>query len=187
MNRRQALFAVGAGMVSLAVCSGATVVSVRLLIASTDFVVGGHLDPTVAFAGVSASMVVAWSSLTLPVLAFGFKGRRAVVAIVFSGFVFFAFVVSSVLSVISPLFSALGLAAFVAIPAISSLIAIRAEGEVVNHRFRMAAGTGTAIYFASLLTMLVVPGYFAGYVAGLIVAALSWLILPTLAALPYSA
>ena len=68
----QVALAVVAGLGSLVVCSGAVVVIIRLFVASIDFHwIGSSLDPPLFWLGVSAAMLFAGASLSLPPLALG--------------------------------------------------------------------------------------------------------------------
>ncbi len=72
----QAALAAGAGLGSLAVCSGAVVAIVLLLIASMTFGAGGPLssDPALFWVGVVTVLLFAWASLSLSPLALGARG-----------------------------------------------------------------------------------------------------------------
>jgi hypothetical protein len=78
--------AAGAGLGSLAVCSGAVVVIVLLFIASIEFGwIGSSLNPAIFFAGVLAFVIVGWASLSLLPLALGARGGHLLKTTLLSG------------------------------------------------------------------------------------------------------
>jgi hypothetical protein len=89
----QVALAVVAGLGSLLVCSGAVVVIIRLFAASINFHwIGSSLDPPLFWLGVSAAMLFAGASLSLPPLALGAREGHALKATLLSGLCFCAFV-----------------------------------------------------------------------------------------------
>jgi hypothetical protein len=96
----QVALAAGAGLGSLAVCSGAVVVIVLLLIASMTFGAGGPLssDPALFWVGVVTVLLFAWASLSLSPLALGARGGQALKTTLLSGLCFCGFVLIFFLS-----------------------------------------------------------------------------------------
>jgi hypothetical protein len=181
------VFAAGAGLGSLAVCSGAIAVIVLLFIASIDFGwIGSSLNPVLFWAGVLAAVMVGWASLSLPPLALGARGGHLTKSTLLSGLGFCAFVFGAFLTLAMPPFLAplLPLMGLVVTPAIGSLVAVRGEGQIEARLLRVTRITAIAIYCASVLAYWAVIGESpSGLLAPLIVAACSWPVLPGIVAL----
>jgi hypothetical protein len=181
------VFAAGAGLGSLAVCSGAVAVIVLLFIASIDFGwIGASLNPVIFWAGVLAAVMVGWASLSLPPLALGARGGHLTKSTLLSGlgfcaFVFGAFLTQAMPPFLAPLLPLMGLGAT---PAIGSLVAVRGEGQIEALLLRATQLTAIAIYCASVLAYWTVIGEpTSALLVPLIVAACSWPMLPGIVAL----
>ena len=184
----QVALAVGAGLGSLAVCSGAMVAIGLLLIASMSFGAGGLLSskPALFWAGVVTVLLFAWASLSLPPLALGARGGHALKTTVLSGLCFCAFVLIFWLSVttVSSVPNLIALAALIATPAIGSLGAILERGQIAARPLWATIFAALTIYFASSFVFRAVSGEdWPAYRAGLVVATFSWPVLPGIVAL----
>ena len=177
--------AAGAGLVSLAGCSGACVAIVLLFILLGDYVVRlGRLDPPLFLFGVGAALLLALASLSLPALALGARGGHVMKTAVLSGLGFCAFVFFSILSLGNVFAVSVALMALVATPFIGSLVAIQEEGHVRVLLGRASVIAAVTIYCTSLLAYWAVYGdeglpYF---LLPLIVASSSWPVLPAIVA-----
>ena len=188
----QVALAALAGLGSLAVCSGAVVVIIRLFVASIQFGwVGSSLDPPLFWLGVSVAMIFAGASLSLPPLALGARGGHALKTTVLSGLCFCAFVFVSFLSLVTASFLVplISLMALVGTSAVGSLVAVREEGHVAAPTIRATLITALAIYCASLIAYWLVTeafglttDYWSSLFAGMVVAGSSWLVLPGIVA-----
>ena len=184
----QVALAVGAGLGSLAVCSGAMVAIGLLFIASMSFGAGGPLssDPVLFWAGVVTVLLFAGASLSLAPLALGARGGHALKTTLLSGLCFCAFVLIFWLSVttVSSVPRLIALAALIATPAIGSLGAILERGTIAVRPLWATIIVALTIYFASSFAFRAVPGEdWPAYRAGLVVAAFSWPVLPGIVAL----
>ena len=153
-NWRKVALAVGAGLGSLAVCSGAVVVIVLLFIYATEFSIFGSSSASPFFyVGVVTATVFAWASLSLQPLALDARGAHALKTTLLSGLGFCAFVFASFLHLASASFlvPVMSLMALVGTPAIGSLGAILEEGRIAARPLRATLIAGSAIYRASLL------------------------------------
>jgi hypothetical protein len=184
----QVALAAVAGLGSLAVCSGAVAVIVLLFIASIQFGwVGSSLDPPLFWLGVSAAILFAGVSLSLPPLALGARGRHALKTTVLSSlcfctFVFVAFLIVVTHSFLVPLIS---LMALVGTSVVGSLVAVQDEEDQIAipmHRATLIAAL--AIYCASLFTFWLVfdESNWQSYFVPMVVAASSWPVLPGIVA-----
>ena len=189
----QVALAALAGLGALVVCSGAVVVIILLFIASIQFGwVGSSLDPPLFWLGVSAAMLFAGASLSLPPLALGARGGHALKTTVLSGlcfctFVFVAFLIVVTHSFLVPLIS---LMALVGTSVVGSLVAVREEGRVAAPTIRATLITALAIYCASLFAYWIVTeafglttAYWSSRFAGMVVAGTSWPVLPGIVAM----
>ena len=189
----QVALAVVAGLGSLAVCSGAVVVIIWLFIASIQFGwVGSSLDPPLFWLGVSAAILVAGASLSLPPLALGARGGHALKTTVLSGLCFCTFVFVSFLSLVTASFLVplISLMALVRTSVVGSLVAVQDEEDQIAipmHRATVIAAL--AIYCASLFAYWFVTDafglttdYWSSLFAGMVVAASSWPVLPGIVA-----
>jgi hypothetical protein len=189
----QVALAALAGLGSLVICSGAVVVIILLFIASIQFGwVGSSLDPPLFWLGVSAAILVAGASLSLPPLALGASGGHALKTTVLSGLCFCAFVFVTFLSLVTASFLVplIALMALVGTSAVGSLVAVRGEGQVVASMIRATLITALAIYCASLFAYWLVTDafglttdYWSSLFAGMVVAAASWPVLPGIVAM----
>jgi hypothetical protein len=179
--------AAGAGLGSLAICSGAVTAIVLLFVASIDFGwIGSSLNPALFLAGVLAAVILAWASLALPPLALGARGAHLTKSTLLSGLGFCAFVFGSFLMLTTPPFLAplLPLMGLVVTPAIGSLMAVRGEGPIGARLLRATQMTALTIYCASVLAYwLVIGDSLSSILAPLIVGACSWPVLPGIVAL----
>jgi hypothetical protein len=185
----------GAGLVSLAVCSGAFVVISALVfsiaLSMGDFfgLLGSpYLNPVLSLLGIGIALLVAVVSLSLPALALGARGGHLRSSALLSGlgfcaFVFFLF--ESAGEVASVLFTLTALAALVATPVIGSLVAVREEGPLAVRLGRASVIGAVAIYCASLLAWSVYGGQegLPYSYAPVIVGSSSWLVVPGIVAL----
>jgi len=183
----QVAIAAGAGLGSLAVCSGAVAVIVLLFIASMDFGwIGSSLNTAPFLAGVLVATMVACASLSLPPLALGAKGGHLAKATLLSGLSFCAFVFGSFLSLALPPFLAplLPLMGLVGTPTVGSLVAVREVGQIGTRALRATLIAALALYGTSLLAYWSVFGEDGAsgpsILAPLVVAATSWPVLPAI-------
>jgi hypothetical protein len=164
------------------------VVIIRLFVATIQFGwVGSSLDPPLFWLGVSAAILVAGASLSLPPLALGARGGHALKATLLSGlcfcvFVFVAFLIVVTHSFLVPLIS---LMALVGTSVVGSLVAVQGEEDqiaVPMHRAALIAAL--AIYCASLFTFWLVfdENNWQSYFVPMVVAASSWPVLPGIVA-----
>jgi hypothetical protein len=187
----QVALAAGAGLGSLAVCSGAVVAIVLLLIASMTFGAGGPLssDPALFWVGVVTVLLFAWASLSLSPLALGARGGHALKTTLLSGLCFCGFVLIFFLSLttVSPVPRLMALAALIATPAIGSLGAILEGGMIAARPLRATLIAAVAIYCASCASLFafwsVSGDDWHGVRAGMVVAAASWPVLPGIVAM----
>ena len=185
--------AVVAGLSSLVVCSGAVVVIIRLFAASINFHwIGSSLDPPLFWLGVSAAMLFAGASLSLPPLALGAREGHALKATLLSGLCFCAFVFVFFLSLLTASFLVplISLMALVGTPAVGSLVAVQEEGQVAAPTIRATLITALAIFCASLFAYWIVTEAFgftidswSSLFARMVVAASSWVVLPGIVAM----
>ncbi len=186
--------AAGAGLGSLVICSGAVVVIIRLFIKSIDFAwISSGLDPPLFWLGVSAAVIFAGASLSLPPLALGARGRHALKTTVLSGLCFCAFVFVSFLSLVTASFLVplISLMALIGTSVVGSLVAVREEeGQVGGSTIRATLITALAIYCTSLFTFWFVTDafglttdYWSSRFAGMVVAGSSWPVLPGIVAM----
>jgi hypothetical protein len=128
-------------------------------------------------------IIVATAGLSLPARAFGATKDHVTNTAVLSGLGFCAFVFFVFLSLGKPPAVGFALLALVATPVIGSLLAIhQEEGHVTARLGRATMIAATAIYCASLLALWLVYGkdglhYF---LAPVIVASTSWLVVPAI-------
>src|SRR5918997_879828 len=137
-----------AGLGSLAVCSGAVAVIILLFIASIQFGwVGSSLDPPLFWLGVSAAILVAGASLSLPLRALGAREGHLLKTTLLSGLCFCAFVFVSFLALVTASFLVpfLPLMALIGTSVVGSLVAVRAEGRVAAPTIRATLITALAI------------------------------------------
>jgi hypothetical protein len=180
--------AAGAGLGSLAGCSGAIVVIVLLFLYTTDvFVILGSSSPTspLFWVGLVAALLFAWASLSLPARALGVR-EDAMKAAALSGLSFCAFVLFCVVSLatssVGPL--QVALAALVGTPVVGSLVAVQEEGRVAIRLARVTLVAAAAIYCVSLLAYWLVPeDDLLGFLAVIVVAVSSWPVLPGIEAM----
>ncbi len=184
----QVALAALAGLGALVVCSGAVVVIILLFIASIQFGwVGSSLDPPLFWLGVSAAMLFAGASLSLPTLALGARGKHALKTTVLSGlcfcvFVFVAFLIVVTHSFLVPLIS---LMALVGTSVVGSLVGVQyEEDQIAVPMHRATLIVALAIYCASLFTFWLVfdENHWQSYFAPMLVAASSWPVLPGIVA-----
>ena len=185
--------AAGAGLASLAVCSGAFVAIGSLFIASIDFFggwIGSSLDPTIFWLGVVAAMILAGAGLSLPALALGARGSPALVSTVLSGLGFGAFVFFFLASLDYRYgfgAGAVSLVALVGVSVVGPLVVAQEEEDqgVAVRLGRVIAIAAVAVCCASVLAYWSIFGtadpvvFFLPYA----VAAASWLVLPAIAAM----
>jgi hypothetical protein len=183
----------GAGLGSLAVCSGAFVAIGYLFIASISFFggwIGSSLDPTIFWFGVVAAMIFAGAGLSLPALALGARGGRALVSTLLSGLGFGAFVFFFLASLDYRYGFGAGAASLMALVGVSVVSPLVAVQEEEDHVVAVRLGRATviaavAICCASVLAYWSIfgtadPGvFFLPYA----VAAASWPVLPAIAAM----
>ena len=188
----QVALAAGAGLGSLVVCSGAVVAIIRLFVASIQFGwVGSSLDPPLFWLGVSAAILVAGASLSLPLRALGAREGHLLKTTLLSGLCFCAFVFVSFLSLVTASFLVplISLMALIGTSVVGSLVAVRAEGRVAAPTIRATLITALAIYIASLFAYWIVTeafglttDYWSSLFAGMVVAGSSWPVLPGIVA-----
>ena len=177
---RQVVLAALAGLGSLAVCSGAMVAIFFLIIASLEFGAGGPLssEPVLFWVGVVTVWLLAGASLSLAPLALGARGGHAMKTTVLSGLCFCAFVLIVFLS------TPIALIALIGTPTVGSLGAILEEGKIAARPLLVTLIAGSAIYCASLFAFWSVSGDARlSVLAGMVVAAVSWPVLPGIVAM----
>jgi len=177
--------AAGAGLASVAVCSGTVAIIVLLFIYATDLSIFGSSSASPLFyVGVVAATMVAWASLLLPPLALGARGGHVLKTTLLSGFCFCAFVFVSFMYLATASFAVplVSLMALVGTPVLGSLGAILEEGRIAARPLRATLFAGSAIYCASLLTYFLVPDYWPSRFTPMVVAASSWTVVPGIVA-----
>jgi hypothetical protein len=180
--------AAGAGLASLVVCSGALVAIVWLFLNTIEWTIfGGSASwPSPIFwVGLVILIIVAAAGLSLPAWALGAKWDHVTNTAVLSVLGFCAFVFFVVVSLGKPPAFGFALLALVATPLIGSLVAIhQEEGHVTARLGRATMIAATAIYCASLLALWLVYGKdsLLYFLAPVIVASTSWLVVPAIVA-----
>jgi hypothetical protein len=141
--------------------------------------------------GVSAAILVAGASLSLPLRALGAREGHLLKTTLLSGLCFCAFVFVSFLSLVTASFLVplISLMALVGTSAVGSLVAVREEGRVAAPTIRATLITALAIYIASLFAYWIVTeafglttDYWSSLFAGMVVAGSSWPVLPGIVA-----
>jgi hypothetical protein len=181
--------AAGAGLASLVVCSGVLVVIVLLFVNTTEWSIfwGSSISwPSPIFwVGLVILIIVAAAGLSLPARTLGATKDHVTNTAVLSGLGFCAFGFFVFLSLGKPPAFGFALLALVATPVIGSLIAIhQEEGHVTARQGRATMIAATAIYCASLLALWLVYGKdsLLYFLAPVIVASTSWLVVPGIVA-----
>lgn len=189
----QVALAALAGLGSLAICCGAFVAIVALLLSEGELVIIPLYLRTQAvyWVGFVTAVLLAGAGLSLPVLALGARWEDALLkAAVLSTLVLGAFVFFFLLSLDSSygfMAGAISLMALVGTSVVGSLVAVQEEeGHSVAVRLgRMTVIVAVAIYGASLVAyslFWLVPGqHLPFFVATYVVAASSWPVLPAIA------
>jgi hypothetical protein len=164
---------------------------VYLFIGSIQFGwIGSSLNPIYFWIGVVVALIFAGASLSLPPLALGAREGHALKTALLSGLCFCAFVFVSFMSFATASFGVpfLSLMALVGTSAVGSLVAVLEEGQVAAPTIRATLIAGSAIWCASLFAYWFVTDvywlndYWASLVAGMVVAASSWAVLPGIVA-----
>jgi hypothetical protein len=182
------VLAAGAGLASLVACLGTLAAIVLLLSKTTDWfvIMGGGSGPSPIFwVGLVILIIVAAAGLSLPAWALGAKWDHVTNTAVLSVLGFCAFVFFVVVSLGKPPAFGFALLALVATPVIGSLVAIhQVEGHVTARLGRATMIAATAIYCASLLALWLVYGKdsLLYFLAPVIVASTSWLVVPAIVA-----
>jgi len=180
--------AAGAGLASLVVCSGALVAIVVLFVNTTEWGIfwGSSMSwPSPIFwVGLVILIIVATVSLSLPARALGATKDHVTNTAVLSGLGFCAFGFFVYVSLGNPSAVPIALLALVATPLIGSLVAIHQDVGLTVRLGRATMIAAAAIYFASLLAFLLVYGKDSlfYYLAPVIVASSSWLVVPGIVA-----
>jgi hypothetical protein len=189
----QAALAALASLGSLAVCCGAFVAIVSLLLSEGALVgIPSYLRPKVYWIGLVTAVLFAGAGLSLPALALGARWEDALKAAVLSSPVLGAFGFSFLLSLDSRygfVAGAISLMALVGTSVMGSLVTLHEEeGHSVAVRLgRVTVIAAVAIYCTSLLAYSLywlVPADFSlpSFLAPYVVAAFSWLVLPAMVA-----
>jgi hypothetical protein len=186
----RAALAGGAGLGYLAVCFG-DFMAIVFLFAATIGYFGGGMATSLGLAillGVVTAMVFAVAGLSLPSLALGARGSRALASTVLSGLGFCAFLFLTSLDGRYGFYAGVAsLVALVGVSVVGPLIAVQEEEDpVVAVRLGLAiAIAAVAIWCASVLAYWSIYG--TGTPAVLFmpyaVAAASWPMLPAIAAM----
>lgn len=180
--------AAGAGLASLVVCSGALVAIVVLFLNTTEWSIfwGSSISwPSPIFwLGLVILMIVAAAGLSLPARALGATKDHVTNTALLSGLGFCAFGFFVFVSFGNASAFALALLALVATPVIGSLVAIHQEVGLTVRLGRATMIAATATYGASLLALLLVYGKdsLLYFLAPVIVASSSWLVVPGIVA-----
>jgi hypothetical protein len=191
----QVALAALAGLGSLALCCGAFVAIVSLLLSEGDLVIRPPYLRTQAlyWIGLVSAVLFAGAGLSLPALALGARWEDALKPAVLSSPLFGAFVFFFILSLDSRygfVAGAISLMVLVGTSVVGSLITLQEEeGHSVAVRLgRVTVIVAVAIYCASLLAYslywLVPEEYLlTSFLATYVVAASSWSVLPAIVAM----
>ena len=190
----QVALAALAGLGSLALCCGAFVAIVSLLLSEGDLIIPLYLrSQAVYWIGLVSAVLFAGVALSLPALALGARWEDALKPAVLSSALFGAFVFFFILSLDSRygfVAGAISLMALVGTSVVGSLITLQEEeGHSVAVRLgRVTVIVAVAIYCASLLAYslywLVPEEYLlTSFLAPYVVAASSWSVLPAIVAM----
>jgi hypothetical protein len=140
------VLAVGAGLASLVVCSGALAAIVLLFVNTTDVfvIMGSGSGPSPIFwVGLVILIIVAAAGLSLPARALGAKWDHVTNTALLSGLGLCAFVVFVVVSLLNPFVGVpLALMAMVATPVIGSLFTKRASSAGSPARYSTFSSFG---------------------------------------------
>lgn len=176
----------GAGLASLVVCSGVLIAIVWLLFYSTSFSFGGSTSALRPIFWVGLVILIIFAAgLSLPARALGATMDHVTNTTVLSVLGFCAFVSFVYVSLGNPSAVPIALLALVATPLIGSLVAIyQEEGPIPVRMGRATVIAAVAIYCASLLANWLVhgEGNLLYYLAPVIVAASSWLVVSAIVA-----
>jgi uncharacterized membrane protein len=191
----QVALAALAGLGSLALCCGAFVAIVSLLLSEGDLVIIPLylMSQAVYWIGLVSAVLFAGAGLSLPALALGARWEDALKPAVLSSPLFGAFVFFFILSLDSRygfVAGAISLMVLVGTSVVGSLITLQEEeGHSVAVRLgRVTVIVAVAIYCASLLAYslywLVPEEYLlTSFLATYVVAASSWSVLPAIVAM----
>jgi uncharacterized membrane protein len=191
----QVALAALAGLGSLALCCGAFVAIVSLLLSEGDLVIIPLYlrSQAVYWIGLVSAVLFAGAGLSLPALALGARWEDALKPAVLSSSLFGAFVFFFILSLDSRygfVAGAISLMVLVGTSVVGSLITLQEEeGHSVAVRLgRVTVIVAVAIYCASLLAYslywLVPEEYLlTSFLATYVVAASSWSVLPAIVAM----
>jgi hypothetical protein len=191
-DRLRVALAAGAGLVTVVIWFSALYATSRYITAVLEYQAQDtyyYTSPSLGKAVntwlylASVTVILALPSFSLPPLALGARGDRALIIAVLYGLGFCAFAVFWIVSLPNNAITiVLALMALVATPVIGALVAVREEGPITPRLSRAIMIAAAAIYCASLLAYWAVHGEegWLGSLAPVIVASSSWLVLPAI-------